>query len=118
GTAGGGATCVNTSPCGGDVLGSWHVTSTCLAVSDTLDLSPVGAPGCLAPVSGALSVSGTFTANADGTYSDDTITTGEEHFTLGPACLVISSTPVTCEGVSGIIQTLGYASVSCASAAG
>ena len=44
---------------------------------------------------------------------DNTVTTGEEHFTLGPACLVISSTPVTCEGAGSIIKSLGFASVTC-----
>ncbi len=92
-------------PCGGDVLGTWQVSSSCLVVSDTLDLSPVGAPGCSAPVTGSLSVIGTFTANADGTYSDNTVTTGEEHFTLSPSLLVISSTAVTCEGHRGSIKT-------------
>ena len=113
GSGSGGAACLDLSPCGGDVLGTWQVSSSCLALSDTLDLSPVGAPGCSAPVTGFLSVTGTFTANADGTYSDNTVTTGEEHFTLSPSCLVISSTAVTCEGVSGIIKTLGFASVTC-----
>jgi len=110
------AACTNVSACGGDVLGSWQVASSCLAVSDTLDLSPVGAPGCSAPITGSLSVTGAFTAKPDGTYLDETTTTGEEHFTLGASCLVISSTPVTCQGVSGIIKTLGYASVTCTSA--
>ena len=106
------------SPCGGDVTGTWQVASSCLAVSDTLDLSPVGAPGCSAPITGSLAVTGTFTAKSDGTYLDNTITTGEEHFTLAPKCLVISSAPVTCEGISGIVKTLGYASVTCVSATG
>src|SRR6478735_6932093 len=114
----GGASCANVSPCGGDVTGTWQVASSCLAVSDTLDLSPVGAPGCSAPITGSLAVTGTFTAKSDGTYLDNTITTGEEHFTLAPKCLVISSAPVTCEGISGIVKTLGYASVTCVSATG
>src|SRR3954471_8016580 len=64
-----GMTC-GASPCGGTAVGTWNVASSCLAVSGTLDLSLVGAQGCLAPITGSLTVNGTFTANADGTYSD------------------------------------------------
>ena len=56
-------------------------------------------------------MTGTWTANADGTYSDNTTTTGDEQFTLGPSCLVISSTPVTCDGAASIIKNLGYSSL-------
>jgi non-reducing end alpha-L-arabinofuranosidase len=100
------------------VVGTWTVASSCLTVSGALDLALVGAGCPSAPVTGTLAVTGTFTANADGTYSDDTTTTGQERFTLGPSCLVISSTPVTCEGAAGIIKNLGYASVTCTSVAG
>src|SRR4051794_38293168 len=58
GSGSGGVACISASPCGGDVLGTWQVSSSCLAVTDTLDLSAVGAPGCYAPVTGSLSVTG------------------------------------------------------------
>jgi hypothetical protein len=121
GAGGGGGTgpsCPGGTPCGGDLVGTWTVASSCLAVSGALDLSLIGAGCPSAPVTGSLSVTGTFTANADGTYTDGTTTTGEEQFTLGPSCLVISSTPVTCSGAAGIIKNLGYASVNCTSAPG
>ncbi len=115
GGAGGGASCPDGTACGGDVVGTWTVTSSCLSVNGTLDLTQAGeAAACpTAPVTGSLQVSGTWTANADGTYVDGTVTTGTEQFTLGPSCLVISSTPVTCDGAGGIIKALGYASVTC-----
>ena len=87
--------------------------SSCLTVSGALDVGLAGAACPSAPVTGSLAVTGTFTANADRTYSDNTTTTGEEHFTLGPSCLVISSTPVTCDGAASIIKSLGYASLTC-----
>src|SRR5436305_5888695 len=99
----GGAPCPDVTPCGGNMVGSWTVASSCLSVTGALDLTLVGAGCPTAPVTGSLTVTGTFTANGDGTYSDNTTTTGEEHFTLGPSCLVISSTPVTCDGAAGII---------------
>jgi hypothetical protein len=91
------------------------VTSSCLAVSGTLDLSLVGAICPPAPITGSLQVTGTWTANADGTYLDNTVTTGNEQLTLDASCLVISSTPVTCDGIAGVIQSLGYASLTCTS---
>jgi hypothetical protein len=118
GGGGAGGACPDVTPCGGSVVGTWTVTSSCLKVAGTLDLSLVGAGCPSAPVTGSLQVSGTWTANADGTYTDGTTTTGSEQFTLGPACLVISSTPVTCDGAASIIKNLGFASLTCTSASG
>ena len=94
------------------------MTSSCLTVTGGLDLSLVGAGCPTAPVTGSLAVTGTLTANANGTYSDDTVTSGDEQFTLAPSCLVISSTPVTCDGAASIIKTLGYSSLTCTPAPG
>ena len=75
-----GATCPNVTACGGDVVGTWSVSSPCLKLNGSdIDFSLAG----LDPnhsdnvgVTGSLSVSGTWTANADGTYTDGTTTTG------------------------------------------
>jgi hypothetical protein len=106
-------TCSNGAACGGNLVGTWNVTSSCLTVGGELDLSLFGAGCPTAPVTGSRHVSGTWTANADGTYTDGTTTTGTEQFTLVPACLVISSTPVTCEGAAGLLKTIGYATLQC-----
>jgi len=108
-----GAVCSDVTICGGNVVGTWNVTSSCLAVSGNLDLSMIGAGCPSAPVVGSLHVTGTWTGNADGTYSDNTMTTGSEQFTLAPSCLVISSTQTTCSGAANIISALGYSSVNC-----
>jgi non-reducing end alpha-L-arabinofuranosidase len=118
GTGGTGTSCPDVAACGGDLAGTWTVTSSCLKVTGNLDLSLVGAGCPSAPVTGSLQVTGTWTANADGTYSDDTVTSGAEQLTLGPSCLIISSTPVTCDGAASIIKNLGYASLTCTSTAG
>ena len=94
------------------------MTSSCLRVTGGLDLSVAGAGCPSAPVTGSLTVTGTFTVNADGTYADNTVTSGDEQFTLTPACLVISSTPVTCDGAANIIKTLGYSALTCTPATG
>jgi hypothetical protein len=117
-TGGAGAVCSNVTACGGGLVGTWNVTSSCLAVSGNLDLSLVGAGCASAPVVGSLQVTGTWAANSDGTYTDNTVTTGEEQFTLAPSCLVISSTPTNCLGAANIISSLGYSSVNCSAATG
>ncbi|HVV49294.1 MAG TPA: hypothetical protein VHO06_06535, partial [Polyangia bacterium] len=117
GTGGAGAACSNVTACGGDLVGAWMVASSCLRVTGDLDLSLVGAGCPSAPVTGDLQVTGTWTANADGTYTDDTTTSGTEQLALAPACLVISSTPVTCSGAAGLLTSLGYSSLTCTSAA-
>jgi len=114
----GGASCSDVTPCGGDVVGTWTVTSSCLKVTGELDLGLVGAGCPSAPVTGSLQVTGTWTANADGTYSDNTTTSGEEQFTLAPSCLVISSAPVTCDGAANLLKSLGYFSLTCRDVAG
>ncbi|HET6145995.1 MAG TPA: arabinofuranosidase catalytic domain-containing protein [Polyangia bacterium] len=87
-------------------------------MTGALNLGLFGAGCAFAPVTGSLKVTGTLTANADGTYSDDTTTTGDEQFTLAPSCLVISSAPVTCSGAAGLLKGLGYSSLTCPQAAG
>jgi hypothetical protein len=118
GNSGAAGSCTNATACGGDVTGTWTVTSSCLRVSGDMDLSLVGAGCPSAPVTGSLEVSGTLTITADGKFTDKTITTGNEKFTLGPSCLVISSTPVNCDGAANLLASvLGYTSLKCTSLA-
>jgi len=118
-TGSGGSSCSSVEACGGDVVGAWTVLSSCLTVSGDLDLSSVGAACSSASVAGALHVTGTWTANSNKTYADNTTTTGDTQFTLGSSCLIISSTQTTCDGAAGLLAPgLGYHSLTCPSAAG
>jgi len=108
-----GPSCANVTACGGSVVGTWNVRSSCLKVSGTLDLSSIGATCPNAVVTGSLTASGTWTANANGTYTDRTTTSGDEQFDLAPSCLIISSTQTDCAGAANIITSLGYATVTC-----
>ncbi|HYQ30080.1 MAG TPA: hypothetical protein VER04_22780, partial [Polyangiaceae bacterium] len=89
------------------------MTSSCIKVSGELDLSLFGTGCAFVPVVGQLQVSGTWTANADGTYLDNTVTTGDQQITLAKSCLVISSVPVTCDGAANLLINLGYSSFNC-----
>src|SRR3954471_222743 len=68
GAGGSGASCPNGTACGGNVIGSWTVSSSCLSVTGELNPALAGAGCPSAPVTGSLEVTGTFTVNADGTY--------------------------------------------------
>jgi hypothetical protein len=112
----GGASCSDVTACGGDVIGTWTVASSCLEVTGNLDVSGFGL-GCTSlPVAGSLTVTGTWTANSDGTYSDNTSTSGNEQITVPAACLNVSGTTTTCDRIGGPLQGLGYASINCTAA--
>ena len=117
GAGGAGESCSNVVPCGGSVVGTWNVMSSCLTVSGQLDLTLAGLNCPAAAITGSLHVSGTWTGHSDGTYSDNTTTTGTEHFALASACLFLSGTTTTCDGISGPLQGgLGFKSVTCTTA--
>jgi hypothetical protein len=58
-----------------------------------------------------------WTANSNGTYSDDTTTSGDEQLTLPSSCLELSGTTVSCKAIGGVLQAFGYDVVNCAAAA-
>jgi hypothetical protein len=108
GGSGGVSGCSNVTPCGGDLVGTWNVTSSCLKLTGDMDMS-VSSLGCpTVPVDGYLQTSGTLVLNADGTYSDNTMTTGSLTFPLAPNCLSISSVAVGCDRVGEIFKALGW----------
>ncbi len=103
---GGGASCPNVTACGGSAVGTWNVTSSCLTVNGSVAASWLGLdPSTCTSVtiSGSLRVSGTFTANANGTYTDGTTTTGTPRLDLAPGCLMLSGTKVDCGGIQRTI---------------
>jgi Alpha-L-arabinofuranosidase B, catalytic len=117
GSSGGssGQSCTNVTACGGTVTGKWTVMSPCLTVSGDIDLRNLFALSCATgQASGSLQVTGSFTANANGTFTDETVTTGTEILKLPKECLILSNTPVTCDQLESFM-TGYYASVSCVS---
>jgi len=109
--------CTDVAACGGDVQGTWTVSSSCLDLSGELDVSGFGLGCTSVPVTGSLHVTGTWTANADGTYSDNTSTAGTAQITVPAACLNVSGTTTTCDRISGPLQGLGYGTINCSSVA-
>src|SRR4051812_7167671 len=85
GGTGGGTTCPNVTACGGNVVGTWNVTSSCLALGGKLDISLAGLDptSCTnVGITGSLNVSGSWTGNADGTYMDGATTMGTARLDL------------------------------------
>ena len=120
GTSGGGDMCPNVTACGGNVVGTWNASSPCLKVGGNLDVSAAGLDptACVGPtISGTLMVSGTWTANSNGTYTDDTTTTGDVQVQLPAGCLHLSGTLVTCDRISIPLTGIGLDSANCQSAA-
>jgi hypothetical protein len=64
-------------------------------------------------VNGALQTLGTFTLTAEGTYTDNTTTTGSVTFPLAPECLSVSMVPVSCDRIGGIFMAAGWKNGSC-----
>jgi hypothetical protein len=111
------APCTNQAACGGEIAGTWAVAGSCLPVSGMVDMAGFGLGCTAAPVTGTLQVSGSWEAKADGTFADQTTTSGEAEIALPAACLNVSGTVTMCDRVDGALQALGYASVTCANAA-
>ena len=117
GSGSGGALCTATAsvtPCGGVVAGTWTVASACLSVSGQLDVQAAFGLSCsTGQLTGSLQVTGTWTANADGTFTDGTTTTGAEQLALPSDCKILSKAPVTCERIGSVMQGGHYETVTC-----
>jgi len=114
---GGGGSCTpsaNVTACGGTVTGTWTAQSSCLNVSGPVDVQALFGLTCTSgQVTGTLQVTGSWTANADGTFTDNTMTTGTETLTLGADCKILSAAPVTCERIGSVIAGGYYDTVAC-----
>jgi hypothetical protein len=110
GGAGGGETCSKVTPCGGEVVGTWEAKSSCLKQSGTADISYLGLACLTAQINGSIEVTGTLTLGDDGKYTDKTVAKGNDSWALDAACLNLSGTKVTCEGISSVfaVTLAGY----------
>jgi hypothetical protein len=97
--------CPNGTSCGGSVVGTWNVTSSCLTLSGNMDVSILGMGCSSVPITGSLDVTGTWTANADGTYADNTVTKGSIKFPLSNACLTVSSVLTECSKMASLFPS-------------
>jgi len=112
---------MNGTACGGNVVGTWTVSSACLNLSSSdLDISAAGLDpaSCMnVAMTGSLNVSGTWTANSDGTYTDGTTTTGTVQLDLPAGCKKLSGAVLMCSGLDSPLTGLGLESATCLDAA-
>jgi hypothetical protein len=97
-----GGTCSNAAACGGDIVGSWTITSSCVSESGSMFDSQC--PSATVSSSG-LTITGSVTYNADGTYSLTSTTAGSLDVTLPPSCLTSNGVTVTCAQLNQEVQS-------------
>jgi hypothetical protein len=114
---GGGSSCPAGNPCGGDLVGTWKVTSSCLTVSGEVNILLAGIGCTRAAATGSLKVDGKWTVSSDGTFTDATTTSGDQQLKLEPKCLDVSGTKTTCGEVSAAFVAVGYPQANCTSSA-
>ena len=108
---GGGLACKTISPCGGDVVGVWSVTDSCLSGTDDLSSTCAGLSADL-----SLSVSGTTTYNADQTFTATVTGSGTTVYHYPAACIPGTA---TCTQLGQTLMAIGmYSSVTCTTDSG
>ncbi len=105
--------CSNVNACGGDVTGTWSVTSSCLDLSGELNLYLTSLACASAPATGTLRTSGSLIFREDGSYSDNTVTVGSVRFELADDCLSISGVAVECDRITPVFKAIGWESGRC-----
>ena len=90
-----GGGCGTESACGGDVVGTWQVSSSCLAVDASSMMGSMGCPGATTSASGT-KITGTITYSADKTFTSNLTTSGSLVITLPASCLTQQGVTVTC----------------------
>jgi hypothetical protein len=117
-----GGTCGEASKCGGDIVGSWKITSTCL----TLDAAPMmPSMGCDGATFAAddIAATGGVTYRPDQTYTATVTMTGNMAISLPASCLAQGGITLTCAQVEESLKgqsspAVGFASSSCKAANG
>jgi len=109
-----GGSCATPPACGGDIVGSWKITSSCLHLAGTLDLDQT----CTGvPVNADVQYSGMASYTAAMTYSETFSVTGSETFVFPGACL----SGATCDQINQRAQSSppdGITSLHCSAAGG
>jgi hypothetical protein len=110
-----GGTCSMANACGGDIVGDWKITSSCLKVTGTLD----DADCPTASINASLHATGTASYRADLTYSLAFVLSGMETIGFPATCLTFNGVTVTCDQLNQQFVTnppAGIAALHCTSA--
>jgi hypothetical protein len=108
GGTGGGPACRTVSPCGGDPVGNWLATESCLTASEDLGSQCAGASADI-----TFTFSGTLLFNADLTYSATSTGSGTTTYHYPSTCLLGGKT--CAQWGQALMQVGMYSSVTCSS---
>jgi hypothetical protein len=97
------ASCGTVQPCGGDPTGTWKIAASCSTSAGGLGFSDASCPTATASTSG-LSVTGTYTFNADKTYAASITESGTVVATVPASCLSQGGLKFTCADLSALLQ--------------
>jgi len=119
GKSGGTAACNAASSCGGDIVGSWKITSSCFDFGP-FESNDESCPGITQTVKD-VSTSGAVTYDSDRTYSSSFTFSATVEMKVPASCLNQNGTTVTCAQVQQSLEAdtdAGFASVSCTGSSG
>ena len=115
-----GGGCGTASACGGDVVGTWQVSSSCLSVEGSAMMGTMSCPGATTSTSGT-KITGTMTYNADKSYSSNLTMSGNMVVTLPASCLTQQGVTITCaqlqQALSGTANAT-FSSATCTDSGG
>ncbi len=100
--SGSGASCSNTAACGGSIVGTWTITSSCVNISLS-DYMNSSCPGLTVNTSNA-TITGNATYNADGTYTQTGTTNGTIRVSYPQSCLTMNGVTITCDQINQAVQ--------------
>ena len=113
-------TCSNSAGCGGNIVGTWKIESSCVSVNPEAMMSGT-CTGTSEDTSG-LKISGSVTYAADMTYTSNTTVSGSAKVTLPAACLMQNGITLTCDQLSqalaGQPMMMGATAGSCTATSG
>jgi len=99
-----GGGCGTASACGGDVVGTWQVSSSCVAVDSSSMMGTMSCPDATESTSGT-KITGTITYTADKTFSSNLTTSGTIVVTLPASCLTQQGVTVTCAQLQQVLSS-------------
>ncbi len=115
-SGGSSTSCGSFSPCGGSVVGTWHIANVCNSTADA-GVSQSDASCSTTTALANLKYTGTFTFQSDGTYTADVAVNGSTTLTYTPGCF--TSGLSSCSTMDSLFNNPGMAdagiSVSCTS---
>jgi hypothetical protein len=104
-SSGGGGSCASVAGCGGNLVGTWKITSSC-STGSMMTMNGSTCPGeTLTPESS--NEAGTITFNSDGTYSSSINESGTETVFFPASCVSMLGNGLTCAQVASQLNSAG-----------